>query len=189
MVSLYGFKIKQDQAFDKDGWRVSTTTVKIDATAINAQQVALGSKKNIKKPILGMLKNLNLQPLFIRTLNHGKQIGEKLTVSDFFNIGDKIKVSGISKGKGFAGVVKRHGFKGGPKTHGQSDRQRHPGSIGQTTTPGRVYKGKRMAGHMGREQVTVKNLAVFDIKPEENLLIVRGLIPGNKGGLVKITKL
>ena len=92
------------------------------------------------------------------------------------------------KGKGFAGVVKRHGFKGGPKTHGQSDRQRHPGAIGQTTTPGRVYKGKRMAGHMGNVQRTVVGLSVFAVKPEENLLMVRGLVPGPIGGLLKIKK-
>lgn len=103
--------------------------------------------------------------------------------------GDKVKVTGISKGKGFAGVMKRHGFKGGPKTHGQSNRARHPGSIGQTTTPGRVYKGKRMAGHMGNAQVTVRNLPVFAVKPEENLLSIRGLVPGNKKGLLKIVKI
>lgn len=104
-------------------------------------------------------------------------------------VGDKVKVTGISKGKGFAGVMKRHGFKGGPATHGQSNRARHPGSIGQTTTPGRVYKGKRMAGHMGNVQVTVRNLPVFAVKPEENLLSIRGLVPGNKKGLLKIIKI
>ncbi|MBI3559301.1 50S ribosomal protein L3 [Candidatus Gottesmanbacteria bacterium] len=110
------------------------------------------------------------------------------SVADAFKAGDKIKVTGISKGKGFAGVMKRHGVKGGPATHGQSNRARHPGSIGQTTTPGRVYKGKRMAGHMGHAQVTVRNLSVFAVKPEENLLLIRGLVPGNKKGLLKICK-
>ncbi len=190
MNSLYGFKISQSQAFDKDGFRVPVTTIKIDNTVINNHQVAIGSKKNVKKPILGMLKNLDIKPLFIRKLEtEDLEPGKKLEISGIFNIGDRIKVTGTSKGKGFAGVVKRHGFKGGPKTHGQSDRQRHPGSIGQTTTPGRVYKGKRMAGHMGVQKTTVKNLEVFEIKPEENLLLIKGLIPGNAGGLVKITKI
>jgi len=104
-------------------------------------------------------------------------------------VGDKVKVTGTSKGKGFAGVVKRWHFAGGPRTHGQSDRERAPGSIGQTTTPGRVYKGKKMAGRMGGKKVTVKGLKVVEVKPEEKLLVIKGLIPGNKGGLVKINKI
>jgi len=189
MDTIYGFKIGQSQAFDKDGRRVPVTVVKIDDTVINKHQVAVGTKKNIKSPILGMVKNLNLKPLFIRKLeSENLEPGKKLDISEIFKAGDLVKVTGISKGKGFAGVVKRHGFKGGPKTHGQSNRQRHPGSIGQTTTPGRVYKGKRMAGHMGNAQATVTGLTVFAIKPEENLLEINGLVPGGKGGLVKITR-
>lgn len=99
--------------------------------------------------------------------------------------GDSVKVTGISKGKGFAGVVKRWGFKGGPKTHGQSDRQRSPGSIGQTTTPGRVYRGKKMAGRMGGDKVTISGLTVMAIDEKTNLLLIKGLVPGAKGsGLV-----
>jgi len=99
--------------------------------------------------------------------------------------GDLVKVTGISKGKGFAGVVKRWGFKGGPKTHGQSDRQRSPGSIGQATTPGRVYKGKRMAGRMGGDKVTISGLTVMAVDEKTHLLLVKGLVPGAKGsGLV-----
>ncbi|TSC54397.1 MAG: large subunit ribosomal protein L3 [Microgenomates group bacterium LiPW_16] len=103
-------------------------------------------------------------------------------------VGDKVKVTGTSKGKGFAGVVKRWGFAGGPRTRGQSDRERAPGSIGQTTTPGRVYKGKKMAGRMGGKRVTIKGLKVVEIKPEENLLIVKGLVPGPKRGKVLVSK-
>lgn len=103
-------------------------------------------------------------------------------------VGDKVKVTGTSKGKGFAGVVKRWGFAGGPRTRGQSDRERAPGSIGQTTTPGRVYKGKKMAGRMGGKRVTTKGLKVVEIKPEENLLIVKGLVPGPKRGKVLVSK-
>ena len=112
------------------------------------------------------------------------KVGDKIKASDLFLKGDKISVSGVSKGKGFSGVVKRWGFAGGPKTHGQSDRERAPGSIGQTTTPGRVYKGKRMAGKMGKETVTIKNLQVMNIT--ETDLTVKGLVPGPRGTLVTI---
>ncbi len=112
----------------------------------------------------------------------------RIEPNDELAVGDKLKVSGTSKGKGFAGVVKRWHFAGGPRTHGQSDRERAPGSIGQTTTPGRVYKGKHMAGRLGGKQVTVKGLKILEIKPEEKLMIISGLVPGRKGGLLKIVK-
>jgi large subunit ribosomal protein L3 len=151
-------------------------------TAVNAKQVGFGYKKHQNKA----QGDNNFK--YFRELGENLNVGDKINVADVFNSGDKVKVTGTSKGKGFAGVVKRHGFKGGPKTHGQSNRQRHPGSIGQTTTPGRVYRGKRMAGHMGNVQRTVTGLEIFAVKPEENLLLVKGLVPGNVGGLVKISK-
>ncbi len=113
------------------------------------------------------------------------QVGQKVDAS-IFSAGDVVDVSGISKGRGFAGVVKRHGFRGGPKTHGQSDRHRAPGSVGSTTTPGRVLKGLRMAGRMGNQRVTVQNLAVLQVDPERNLLLVRGSVPGPKNGLLLV---
>ncbi len=113
---------------------------------------------------------------------------EVLKIEEIFKPGDIVDVTGTSKGKGFAGVVKRHHFRGGPKTHGQSDRLRAPGSIGQTTTPGRVYKGKRMAGHMGQDKVTVKNLRIVDIDPANKKLYISGLIPGAKNSIVYITR-
>lgn len=103
-------------------------------------------------------------------------------------LGDKVKITGKTKGQGFLGVIGRWHFRGGPKTHGQSDRQRAPGSIGQTTTPGRVYKGKRMSGRSGGKTVTVKGLKVVEINLEKKLLIVEGLVPGSKGKILKITK-
>lgn len=109
-------------------------------------------------------------------------------IGEAFREGDLISVVGISKGKGFAGGMKRHGFAGGPRTHGQSDRPRSPGSIGSTTTPGRVFKGKKMAGRMGGDQVTVKNLEVFKIDSENNLLYVRGAVPGAYKSLVSVKK-
>lgn len=109
-------------------------------------------------------------------------IGQEIKPTLVFEKGAVVNVSGVSKGKGFQGVVKRHRFAGGPRTHGQSDRERAPGSIGQTTTPGRVFKGKKMAGRMGSETVTIKNLTVFQVKDDQ--LLVRGLTPGARGGLL-----
>ncbi len=160
-------------------------------TVVGDKKIAFGHKKSLNKPLSGLLKNLSekISPKYFRTLDTEKPVGEKIQIADVFVVGDKVKVTGTTKGKGFQGVVRRHGFKGGPKTHGQSDRQRHPGSIGQTTTPGRVYKGKKMAGHMGNDTATVKNLQIFAVKPEENLLLIRGLVPGANSGLLKLVKL
>ena len=114
-------------------------------------------------------------------------VGERVDVG-MLKPGDRVDVTGVSKGKGFQGVVKRHHFGGGPKTHGQSDRWRAPGSIGAGTTPGRVFKGTRMAGHMGNERVTVQNLQVIQVDPERNLVALRGAIPGPAGGMIVIKK-
>jgi large subunit ribosomal protein L3 len=111
--------------------------------------------------------------------------GQKIDVG-VFAVGDRVDVAGISKGRGTAGVVKRHGFRGGPRTHGQSDRLRRAGSIGAGTTPGRVYKGMRMAGRMGAVQVTTSNLEVVMVDPERNLLVVKGAVPGARNGLLII---
>ena len=124
---------------------------------------------------------------YIKSPHEIVSVGDTIDVS-LFQEGDIVDVSGISKGKGFAGVVKRHGFAGGPKTHGQSDRHRHAGSIGATTSPGRVFKGTRMAGRMGGERVTVRRLEVFGANPERNLLLVKGAVPGNRNGLLMIKK-
>ena len=172
-----------------------------------AVKLGFGQTENIRKSVNGQIKKAGIKtPLrFLREFRldekatqpieqkgkKGLNIGEiKLFIGDqlkptlFFKKGDEVNVSGISKGKGFQGVVKRHHFAGGPRTHGQSDRERAPGSIGQTTTPGRVYKGKRMAGRMGGERVTVKGLKVIEVK-DDNLLI-KGLVPGAKGSLLEI---
>lgn len=192
MNTFYGIKVGQGQKYDASGRRVPVTMVKVEPmTVVNNHQVAFGFKKRINKPTQGLLKNLTekITPKFIREikLDESNKL-DKISIGDVFNSGDNIKVTGTSKGKGFAGVMKRHNFRGGPKTHGQSNRARHGGSLGQTTTPGRVYKGKKMAGHMGVATSTVLGLKVFEVKPEENLLLVQGLVPGNKGGLLKITK-
>ncbi|MDP4030755.1 MAG: 50S ribosomal protein L3 [Patescibacteria group bacterium] len=115
--------------------------------------------------------------------------GDQILAAAVFTVGDKVKVTGVSKGRGFAGVMKRHGFHGGPKTHGQSDRQRAPGSIGMRTTPGRVWKGKKMAGHYGVDTVTTKNLTVINLDEAKNILTVSGTVPGGRHGLLTLTKL
>ena len=117
------------------------------------------------------------------------KVGDQIKLNDVLAVGDWVKVSGTVKGRGFAGVVKRHGFHGGPKTHGQSDRHRAPGSIGMRTTPGRVWKGKRMAGRYGGYTATIKNLKVISIDAEKQLLTVTGTVPGATNSLVVITKL
>lgn len=205
--AILGRKIEQTQYFTKDGKRIPVTLIEAGPCPIvqiktkstdgyNAICLGFGiRKKNIKKPLLGIIKKAGIEkaPRFLRETKIENELpamkpGDVIKVADVFKVGDKVDITGTSKGKGFAGVVKRHHFAGGPKTHGQSDRLRAPGSIGQTTTPGRVYKGKRMAGRMGGEKVTVKNLEVVEVKPEENLLLVKGLVPGGKNSLLIIKK-
>ena len=115
------------------------------------------------------------------------EIGQNIDAG-LFKAGDMVNVTGVSKGKGFAGTIKRHHFSGGPKTHGQSDRHRAPGSIGPGSSPGRVFKGMRMSGHMGNERVTVRKLEVFEADPARNLLLIKGAVPGARNGLVLINK-
>lgn len=156
----------------------------------DAIQVGFGQRKSLTKPMRGHIKQLgNFR--FLREVRVDDpnlyEIGQTLG-ADLFEEGDIVNVVGTSKGKGFAGGVKRYHFRGGPKTHGQSDRHRAPGSIGSGTTPGRVRKGLRMAGHMGDERVTVKNLRIFQANTERNVLLIEGSVPGGKNGLVRVTK-
>ncbi len=138
-------------------------------------------RKNADLPVVRHLREIRLK-------NTGDySVGQRL-LADVFIAGDHVDVRGISKGRGFQGGVKRHGFHGGPRTHGQSDRLRGPGASSSGTTPGRIYKGKRMAGHMGNVPVTVSNLRVVLVDPERNLLAVRGAVPGAKSGLLLITE-
>jgi large subunit ribosomal protein L3 len=155
-----------------------------------AVQLGFGEDKRLNKPERGHLKGLTpLRHLReVRVEDTAEyQVGQQVDVS-IFEEGEKIDAIGVSKGKGFAGVVKRHHFKGGPKTHGQSDRHRAPGSSGAGTTPGRVLKGTRRAGHMGDVRVTVQNLEVVRTDPERNLLLVKGSVPGPVSGLLFIRK-
>lgn len=152
----------------------------------NAIQIGFGETKKINKSKTGHLKNLpKLKWLREFRVEDSKlNIGDKIDVSTFA-VGDKVNVIAISKGKGFQGVVKRHGFSGGPKSHGQKDRHRAPGSIG-ATTPEHVFKGMRMAGRMGGDRVTVKNLEVVEVDTENNLIALKGAVPGRRGTLIMI---
>jgi large subunit ribosomal protein L3 len=167
------------------------TQVKAEATdGYSAAQLGFGQVKRLKAAEKGHLKD-NGQFKYLREFRldaaEGLKPGDILDVGQF-KAGDKVDVIGISKGKGFAGVVKRHHFRGGPKTHGQSDRNRAPGAIGSTTTPGRVWKNMKMAGHLGDERVTARNLEVYSADAARNLLLVKGAVPGAKNGLVIIRK-
>ncbi len=156
----------------------------------NAVQFGFGEARRLKSPERGHLKGLG-QFRYLREFRVDDaetiEIGKRIDVS-LFKEGDMVDVTGVSKSKGFAGVVKRYHFAGGPKTHGQSDRHRHPGAIGSTTSPGRVLKGTRMAGHMGGERVTARHLEVYRADVDRNLLLVRGAVPGSKNGLLLIKK-
>ena len=148
-------------------------------------ELGIGEKKHPNKAMLGKYKAVEKVPVLRRyfkgSLEEGIKPGDELK-SEIFAIGDKVTVSGVSKGKGFAGVVKRWGFAGGPRTHGQSDRERAPGSIGAGTDPGRVLKGKKMGGRMGQDKITLKNREIIDIK--DNLILLLGPVPGSKGDIV-----
>lgn len=204
--TLLGIKKNMTSTYDARGRRVGATVVEVNPNFItqikttegkdgyNGVQLGIGSKKSVKKPQLDHTKKIGIETPIrwfreIREAGENLKPGTAITLDQVFSIGDEIKVTGKSKGKGFAGVVKRHGFHGGPKTHGQSDRHRAPGSIGSGTTPGRVYKGKKMAGHMGNETVTTRGLEVVGIDKEKNQLVIKGAVPGFSGGLVMITKL
>ena len=174
-----------------------TQVKSIKPDGYEAIQLAIGSKsvKSAKQPQASKLKAASLTnpPFWFREVRlevpAELKVGDQLTADKGLAVGALVKASGTVKGRGFTGVVKRHGFHGGPKTHGQSDRHRAPGSIGMRTTPGRVWKGKRMAGRYGGHTITVKNLKVLAIEPEKNLLTITGTVPGAINSLVTITKL
>lgn len=205
MLALIGQKKIQGQRFLENGMRIPVTLIDVKDNCViavktterdhyQAIQLGFGIRKNANKAELGHAKGAKLEkaPKFLREVrifddSPLPEVGVVINPAEVFQPGDIIDVSGISKGKGFAGGVKRHGFHGGPKTHGQSDRHRAPGSIGQGTTPGRVYKGKRMAGRMGNDNVTIQNLKVIDVT-NDGVLVIKGLVPGIINSLIMIQK-
>ncbi|OGY41690.1 MAG: 50S ribosomal protein L3 [Candidatus Buchananbacteria bacterium RBG_13_39_9] len=202
MKFILGKKIEMSQKFKADGQVVPVTVVKAGPCFIaqvkktagdNYQAIQIGfeSKKKLNRPLSGHLKGLD-KSRYLREFRIAEPVeqsdyqkGQKITVN-IFTIGEVVQVTANSKGKGFQGVVKRHHFSGAPKTHGNKDQLRHGGSIG-AQRPQRVLKNKRMAGRMGGEQVTVKNLEVIDIDEKNNLLFIKGAIPGSRTALIKIS--
>lgn len=205
---LLGKKLGMTQLFDKEGNVVPVTVLEAGPCFILEKKdfsdkgfisLKLGfdivkKEKRLNKPQRGYFKKLGLPPLsFVKEIRVDRKMLEKikemkeLTV-EIFRPGDFVDVTGISKGRGFAGVVKRWGFKGAPASHGTHEYFRHPGSIGQHTFPARVMKGKKMPGHMGAKTVTVQNLEVFDVRADRNLLLVKGAVPGPVNGYLIIKR-
>ena len=199
--SIIGRKIGMTQIFTEGGTVEPVTAIEAGPCVVTqiktpvrdgytAVQLGFGEARQLNSPERGHLGKLGLFKHLreFRVADTSDiELGHRIDVS-LFQPGDSVDVSGISKGKGFAGGVKRHHFSGGPKTHGQSDRHRAPGSIGAGTDPGRVLKGQRMAGHMGNQRVTVKRLEVVRADPDSNLLLVKGAVPGARNGLLEISK-
>jgi len=199
--AIFGRKVGMTQVFTANGEARGVTVVEAGPCVViqikteakdgyNAIQVGFGAVKRVNDPMRGHLARHGLFR-FLREIKvddpNEYELGQSLG-ADLFEEGEIVDIVGISKGRGFAGGVKRHHFHGGPKTHGQSDRHRSPGSIGSGTTPGRVRKGLRMAGHMGDARVTVKNVIVFQADAERGLILLEGSVPGGVNGVVQVRK-
>jgi len=200
-VGLIGRKVGMTQVFAEDGTMVAVSVVAIEPNTVTklrttaqdgytAVQVGTDVVKKLSKPEAGQLKDLpkvkSIREFRVDSVDD-YSVGQVLGIADVFAEGDLVDVTGISKGKGFAGVIKRHNFHRGPKTHG-SDHHRAPGSIGPGTTPGRVYRGLKMSGHMGDERVTIKKVRVVRTDTDRNLLLVNGSLPGARGSLILVKK-
>jgi large subunit ribosomal protein L3 len=200
-IGLIGRKVGMTSIFADDGTVMPVSVVAIDPNVVTrvrtpdrdgytAVQLGTGEAKRLTRPVAGQLGDLPR----LATLREFRvdsaadyEVGQRLAVGDVFEAGDLVDVTGTSKGRGFAGTVKRHNFKRGPKTHG-SDNYRKPGSIGPGTTPGRVYRGLRMAGHMGASRSTIRKLSVVRVDGDRNLLLVKGSVPGPDGALVLVRR-
>jgi large subunit ribosomal protein L3 len=204
-IGLIGRKVGVTQVFQGDGTMVAVSVLAIQPNTVTrlrtderdgytAVQLGTDGGRKITKPEAGQLKDLPKGAQALGTIREfrvdsvdGYELGQTVALADVFAEGDLVDVTGVSKGKGFAGQIKRHNFHRGPKTHG-SDHHREPGSIGPGTTPGRVYKGLKMAGHMGDDRVTIKKVRVVRADPEKNLLLVKGSLPGARGSLILVKK-
>jgi len=216
MKEILGKKLGMMRIFAETGDAIPCTVIEAGPCPVvhrktaerdgyEAYQVAFGKVKKVRKvsggkhkvrshttkPMAGIYAKAGVEPRqYLREIRFDEsdlKIGSELKVG-IFKVGERVDVTGISRGLGFAGTMKRHGFSGGNKTHGQSDRLRAPGSIGQSSYPSRVFKGTRMSGRMGHDQVTVLNLPVMKIIEEENLMLVKGSVPGFRGSLLKVRK-
>ncbi len=206
MKGLLGKKIGMTSVFDEKGNSISVTVIEAGPCPITAiktkerdgyeaLQVAFGVKREsiVNKPMKGHFAKAGVKPAPLLGEFDGYEIGsykpgDVISVEKVFSVGDKVSVTGTSKGKGFQGVVKRHHFGGGAVTHGQSDRLRAPGSVGSSSYPSRTFKGLRMAGRMGGKRSTIKNLKVVRLIPDSNLILVEGPVPGPTNGYIQIWK-
>ena len=206
MSGIIGKKVGMTSIFDENGKNIPVTVILAgpnyvtqvrtkEVDGYDAVQLGFDDKKekNTPKALKGHFEKAGVSPkkrvVEFQDFEKEVKLGDEIAVGDIFAEGEFVDVSGISKGKGFQGVVRRHGFKGvGQATHGQHNRLRAPGSIGASSDPSRVFKGMRMAGHMGSEKVTVQNLKVMKVIPEKNLLIVKGSVPGHKNTYLIIKK-
>ncbi len=199
MKALIGKKIGMTQVFLEDGKSVVGTILDVSGNYITKHlkngdtlthiEIGKDKKKSASKDEVGNYKSLKFVPKVKNVIKVKGEVNGDIAselLADVFSVGDKVQVLGETKGKGFAGVVKRYHFAGGPRTHGQSDRERAPGSIGNRTIPGRVYKGKRMGGHMGTDTQTIKNLKVLMVDAKEGLIVLSGSIPGARHSYVLI---
>ncbi len=199
---LIGRKLGMTQIFDEQGLARPVTVIEAGPCVVTqlrneetdgytAVQLGFGIAKKLNKPQAGHVRASGHQVKTLREFKaddySGIEVGQ-VYKADTFAVGEVIDVTGTSKGRGFQGGMKRHGFHGGPATHGQSDRARAPGSIGSSATPGRVFKGLKMAGHMGHERVTIQNLTVLRVDAERNLLLVEGSVPGPNNGTLLIKR-
>jgi len=202
MKEILGKKLGMTRIFMETGEAVSVTVIEAGPCPIvrrktqekdgySAYQVGFCAKPKrlVNKPTAGLFSKSNVEPTqHLKEIAYDEgelEIGSELKV-DVFKVGERVDVTGISRGLGFAGGMKRHGFSGANKTHGQSDRSRAPGSIGQSSYPSRVFKGIKMAGRMGKDKTTVLNLEIVRIIEDQNLMLVKGAVPGFRGALVKI---
>lgn len=200
-IGLIGRKVGMTQVFQDDGTMVAVSVLAIEPNTVTrlrtdardgytAVQLGTDVARKLTRPEAGQLKDLpkvaTIREFRVDNVDD-YEVGQTLSVEDLFSAGDDVDVTGVSKGKGFAGQIKRHNFRRGPKTHG-SDHHREPGSIGPGTTPGRVYRGLRMAGHMGDERVTIKKVRVVRTDADRNLLLVKGSLPGARGSLILVKK-
>ncbi|MBK8805662.1 MAG: 50S ribosomal protein L3 [Bacteroidales bacterium] len=206
MLGLIGKKVGMTSIFTEDGKNVACTVIEAGPCTVtqirtfekegySAVQLGFGSKKekNTTKAEIGHFNKVKIAParkvVEFRDFKKELGLGESIVAGDIFTVGEKISVSGTSKGKGFQGVVKRHNFAGvGQSTHGQHNRLRAPGSIGACSTPSRVFKGMRMAGRTGGDSVKVQNIKILKLIPETNLIIVKGAVPGAIGGYLILSK-
>ena len=201
ILGFLGKKIGMTHVFREDGRVVPVTIIEAGPCVVTqikteetdgyqAVQLGFGDTKRSNKPMAGHLKNSRICR-YLREVQADEvsefEVGQTIGV-DIFEPGEMLDVIGRSKGRGFAGSMKRHGFHGGPRTHGQSDRARAPGSIGGGTTPGKVFKGMKMAGHMGNRRITAKGLEVVEVDPDRNLLFIKGGVPGAPNGLLQLKR-